>query len=312
MEAARFSNFITPESDPKGIRHAEKGKNSISILVIGHNEPKGQETLDGKVTKVVLETYMRRPSLKEEALKKLTEFAHDAICVQQAPGYQAECAMGILLTQGDKFRWLCTGDVRIFHFVNGQVMEANKGNAPRLGSGKTREMPEVLSETDLQQGENSFLICSESFVRYVKEQEIENALAMSDNAEEWMRTLRDMYEDRCADEPYALMTLFVPQKRKRLPKKAMIAIIIAAVVLIAGVFFALGAARRRNGPGPGRPPMEQGGPGTEPTQPPEPQRPPEGEGGQPGEQPTRPPKPTEPPAPEQPEGPENAEGSQNS
>ncbi len=311
MEAATYSNYLTPDRDPQGLGTNEKGKNSIAVLTLGFNEPKGQESLGGKVTKVVMDSYMRRPSLREEALKKMTEFAHDAICVQQAPGYQAECATGILMTQGDKFRWICTGEIRIFHFVNGQIMETNRGNAARLGSGKTREMPEVLAETDLKQGENSFLICSGSLTQYVKEHEIENALAMSENAEEWLRTLKNLYEDRCQDEPFALMTIFMPQKRKRLPKKAVIAIVIAAVLVLAGVFFALGAARRRNGPGPDRPPMEQGAPGVEPTQPPEPERPPEGQdGGQPGVRPTQPPKPTQPPAPQPPDAPENAEGSQ--
>ena len=305
MDTARYSNYLSPDYDPPGIRSESKGKNGVGILAIGYNEPKGQESLGGKVTRVVIEHYMRRPTLKEEGLQKITEFAHDAICVQQAPGYQAECALGILMTQGDQFRWIVAGDVRIMHFLNGQLMTENKGNAPRLGSGKTKEMPEVLEATSLQKGENSFLICSESFVQYVREAEIENALSMAENAEEWLRILKDLYEDRCRDgEPFALMTVFMPQKRKWLSRKAVIAIIIAAVVLCAGIFVAMGAMRRKNGPGPGqRPPqMEQGGPGMEPTQPPEPEAPPEGQGGgAPGEQPTRPPKPTQPPAPEQPE-----------
>ena len=316
MDTARFSNFIAPDSDPKEVRYDGKGKNSVGIIALGFNEPKGQEALGGKVTRVVLENYLRRPSLKEEALKKLTEFAHDATCVQQAPGYQAECAMGLLLTQGNQFRWVVTGDVRIFHFVNGQIMETNRGTSPRLGSGKTREMPEVLAETGFRQGENSFLLCSGSFTRYVSDQEIENALSLSDNAEEWLRTLREMYESRCEDEPYALMTVFMPEKRRRLPKKAVIAIIVALVVLAVGAFFALGAARRRDQRGPGgpgneptRPPMEQGGPGMEPTRPPRPERPPQGQGeGEPGEEPTEPPKPTEPPQPEKPADPGAPEG----
>lgn len=311
MDAARYSNFISPDLDPQEAKYAGKGKNSIGVLAIGFNEPKGQESLGGKVTRVILENYLRRPSLKEEALKKLTEFAHDAICVQQSPEYQAECALAVLLTQGNEFRWITTGDVRIFHFVNGQIMETNRGDAPRLGSGKTREMPEVLGITGFQQGENSFLLCSGSFAKYVNEQEIENALSLSDNAEEWLRTLRDLYESRCESEPYALMTVFMPQKRKRLPKKAVIAIIVAVVVLAVGAFFAFGAARRKDRPGPGeqptRPPMDQGAPGQEPTKPPRPENP-DGQGGEPGQEPTQPPKPTQPPAPEQPEEPESPDG----
>ena len=303
MDTARFSSFISPDYDPQGIKSESKGKNAVSVFAIGHNEPKGQESLGGKVARVVIEHYLRRPTLREEGLQKITEFAHDVICARQAPGYQAECDLGILMNQGDQFRWIVAGDVRIMHFLNGQLMAENNGEAARLGDGRTKEKPEVLEATDLGKGENSFLICSGSFVRYVREQEIEDALSAAENAEEWLRLLKERYEDKCGDgEPFALMTIFMPQKRKRLSRKAVIAIIVAAVVLCAGVFFALGAARRRNGPGPEqRPPMQQGGPGMEPTQPPEPQAPPEGQGGgRPGEQPTRPPKPTQPPAPEDP------------
>lgn len=313
MEIAKYSSFVPSDAEHQNIQCVTKGKNSIAVLAVGYNEPKGQETLATKVTRVLVEHYMRRPSLKEEALQKITEFAHDAICVQQAPGYQAECAMGVLMAQGDQFRWITTGDTRIFHFVNGQVMESNSGTSPRLGNGREKEMPEVLPATEFKKGENSFLLCSASFTKYVREDEIENALSLSESPEEWLRTLRNLYEDRSQGEPYALLTVFMPEKRKRLSKKAVIAIIVALVVLVVGGFLALGAMRRKNGPqgpgGPGteptRPPMEQSGPGAEPTRPPKPERPPEGQEGQePGEEPTQPPQPTQPPEPDAPEQPQ--------
>ena len=313
MNTASFSNYLTTDYDPKHAVSAAKGKNAIAVLAIGQNEPKGQENTGNKVAKVVLENYMRRPSLREEALQKLTEFAHDAVCVQQAPGYPVECSVGMLLTQGSQFRWVCTGDVRILHFVNGQMMESSNGSSAKLGSGQSKEMPEVLPVTEFQKGENSFLLCSESFLRYVQPREIEDTLSLADNPGDWLRALKDLYEDRCADEPFALMTVFMPEKRKRMPKKAVIAIIITLVVL-AVAFFVLGATRRRQGPGgPGRPggpggpgqqQMQPGAPGMEPTEPPAPS---EGQGGNPGERPTQPPKPTEPPAPEAP-GAEGADG----
>ena len=297
METGRFSSFPPAEADPKNVRSDARGKNAVGVLAIGFNEPKDQESVGGKVTKVILENYLRRPSLKEEALQKLTEFAHDAICVQQAPNYPVECAMGVLMIQDNRFRWITTGDVRIYHFVNGQIMETNEGTAKRLGGGHEQTMPEVLPATEFRKGENSFLICSGSFARAVREEEIENALSIADNAEDWLRVLKNLYEDRCADEPFALMTIFMPEKRKRMSKKAII-IIIVVVVLVVG-FVVAGFFRRgpggQGGPGgPGGPGQtQQGGPGMEPTEPP---APPEG-AGEGGERPTKPPQPTQPPEP---------------
>lgn len=293
METARFSNFFPADADPKNVRSDARGKNAVGVLAIGYNEPKDQESVGGKVTKVVLENYMRRPSLKEEALKKLTEFAHDAICVQQAPNYPVECAMGVLMIQDNRFRWITTGDVRIYHFVNGQIMEENEGTAQRLGSGHEQTMPEVLPATEFRKGENSFLVCSGSFARVVREEEIENALSAADSAEDWLRALKDLYEDRCADEPFALMTIFMPEKRERMSKKTLIIIIIVVVVIAAGVIIAGFLRKPPQGPGgPGGPGQtQQGGPGMEPTEPP---APPEGSGEM-GERPTKPPQPTQPP-----------------
>lgn len=328
MDSARFSNFTGPDFDPQNIRTVSKGSNGIAVMALAYNEPKGKENLGRKVFDVVAQHYMRRPSLKDESLQKITEFAHDAICVQQAPGYEAECDTVLLMTQGSKFRWVCTGGARIFYFVNGQVMDSSDGKSPRLGSGREKEMPEGITETEFTKGENSFLMASENFWRVVSEAEMENALTSSENAEEWLDALKALYEDRSA-EPYALMTIFMPQKRKRLPKKAVIAIIIAAVLLIgAAVFFAMGA-RKRGQEGGNRPPKQEQGepgqPGQKPTKPPkgegmegeEPTEPPApgqggpgqgGEGG-PGQKPTKPPmdegmeegeEPTEPPAPSEP------------
>ena len=324
MDIARYSNFITPDFDPENIKGQSKGSNSIAVMALAYNEPKGQEGLGKKVADVVLEHFVRRPTLKDEGLQKITEFAHDAICVQQSPGYAAECDLAIVMTQGSKFRWINAGGARVYYFLNGQIMEKTEGKTPRLGNGAEKEMPEGIAETEFQKGENSFLLCSESFAAVVSEADMENALASADSAEDWLKALKALYEDR-AGEPFALMTVFMPQKRKRLSKKAWIAIIVAAVLVIGAiVFFAMGAGRRRQpggpGEGPGQPGMEQqGGPGQKPTRPPkgegmegeeptEPPAPGQGPGaeGGPGQKPTKPPKdenaeegeePTEPPAP---------------
>ena len=113
MECARYSNYLNQGFDPDNVRCETKGSNSIAVMALTYNEPKGREGLGRKVTEVVLQHYMRRPSLKEIGLQKMTEFAHDAVCVEQSPGYAAECDLAVLMTQGNKFRWVCTGGSRI-------------------------------------------------------------------------------------------------------------------------------------------------------------------------------------------------------
>ena len=95
-------------------------------------------------------------------------------------------------------------------------------------------------------------------MRYVSIEEIENALAMADTPQDWVSTLRALYESRSGQEPCSLMTVFVPSRKKRALKKPVV-IGIVILILAAAVFFGLGAMRRR-GPrpegGPERPPLQ--------------------------------------------------------
>ncbi len=317
MSTAQFSNYIRPDYDPESIRFAGKGKNSVYALALTSNEPRSRESVAGKITKVIIDSYLRRPALKDEALMKMTEFAHNAICVEQTPKFPVGGSLAVLMTQGNRFRWLCAGDVRIFHLVNGQIINSNKGTSPELGSSNAKDMPpEGLPEQVFSQNENSFLLCSGSFTRYVTPGDIEETLSLSETAEDWMRALKDLYEDRCNGEPFSIMTVFIPSPKKR-PSKTVVLVTAVLIILAAAVFFTFGAIRRRNSrpdpsqAGPGQPGTESAQP-VKPTPPPEPTEPPEPSEpmpgyGQPGVKPTKPPKPTPPPEPTPPDGPEDSE-----
>ncbi len=337
MSTAQFSNYYSPDYEPDSIRSATKGKNSVYAMAVASNEPRNQEGIAGKVSGIVFDSYLRRPSLRDEALMKMTEFAHNAVCAVQTPNYPVECSLAVLMTQGNHFRWLCAGDVRIFHLVNGQIVNSNKGVSPGLGGHESRDQPpESLEEQTFGKDENSFLLCSGSFTRYVSKNEIEETLAASETADDWMQALKNLYEDRCNGEPFSIMTVFIPLPKKR-PAKAFV-IAAVAVLLIAALFFGLGAFRRKNmrpepsQAGPGQPgisdtqpgqPEQTGQPGetgqptqpappsqppSQPTPPPEPTEPPEPSApmpgfGQPGIKPSKPPKPTPPPEPTPPSAP---------
>ena len=272
-ETARYSSFGESSFDPGHVKSAEKGKNCICVLADGRNEPTGNEPVGSKVTRIMVENYLRRPSLRDEAVEKITDFANNGVLIKQTPTYRVECSAAALMLQKDSFRWLRAGAVRLYHFVDGQLVTAS-GEAPTtpLGGGSALRT-DVLPATHLGQGENSFLICSEGFARYVRESEMENALSAADSAEQWLRMLKDLYEDRAGGEPYSLMTVFVPSKRRRLMKKPVV-IILVLLVLALAVFFGMGALRRGKGPqgGPGGPGGGPGGPNA-PTMPPEPTMP---------------------------------------
>ena len=270
-ETSRYSSYLESSFDPGHVKSVEKGKNCICVLADGRNESRDSEPIGSKVTRIIVENYIRKPSLRDEALDKISEFANSGVLIKQTPTYHVECSIGMLMVQKDKFRWLRCGDVNLYHFVDGQlVLSTVDGNSTPLGTVGDLRM-DTIDATELGKGENSFLICSTSFAEHIRTTEMENALSAADSADQWLRMLKDLYEDRANGEAYSIMTIFVPSKRRRLMKKpVMIALIVILIAAI--VFFGLGALRRSKEQ---RPMGGPGGPGApqEPTQPPEPSHP---------------------------------------
>lgn len=272
-ETARYSSLYESSFDPGHVKSAERGKNFVCVLADGINEPRGKVSVGSKVTRIIIENYLRRPSLRDEAISKILEFADNGVMITQTPAYRVQCATAALMISKNCFRWIQTGQVSLFHFVDGQVVHASDMDAhPPIGAGETTG--DVASAVyTLGEGENSFLVCSDSFAKYVHPGEMEKALSAADSAEQWLAMMKGLYEDRSQGEPYSIMTVFVPSKRRRFMKKGIV-IALVALLLVAAVFFGLGAMRRgQGGPGPG-PGMggPQDGPNA-PTHPPEPTRP---------------------------------------
>ena len=262
FESARYSSFPDTGTDPGHVKIAEKGKNCVCVLADGAGELKGNEQVGSKVTRVVIENYLRRPSLKDEAMEKILEFASSGVLVRQTPGSRVECNAAMLFVSGGSFRWVRAGAVYLMHFVDGQLLHAaGRSESAPLGA-MGAEKAEMLSSTDLGQGENSFLLCSASLVKYVTTEEIESALSMADTPADWLNTLRSLFESRSAGETLSLMTIFAPSRRKRRMKKPVV-IGLIVVILAAAIFFGMGALRRRGpgGPGgsPGNPPQPPAG-----------------------------------------------------
>ena len=269
VKFAKLSNHAENFSNPKNSVFEMKGQKGLCCLVEGQNLPKeDNERTVAKITKILVESYMKRPSLTKEAMDAIFELCNNGMMVNQSPQYPAAAYVGAVFFLKDKFVCAVMGDVVIFHFVDGiltNVFTQDDGESRFLGNPRYVG-PKVSDVQSFPKGDNTFLICSGKFASSFSEQDIEYSLSRATHTtvkgkknitevkcESWLRNLWDNIDNMNDDEEYSAIALNLPAKKKS--KKLIIIIIaIAAALLIA--FGVLTMTRMRQ-----RPPQPQDGMG---------------------------------------------------
>lgn len=299
INVSKISNYT---QNPDNSVFEMKGQKGIGCLVEGYNTPKdGGYSPESKVTRILVESFMKRPAVSYEAMSAIFERANNGLMVTQSPQYPSYASASAVFFVKNNFVYATAGDNVIFHFVNGRITDVfcnDPGEEPQYLGVPGYTAPKVSEQVPFSKGSHTFLICSRSFADALNEDILEGALAANTfvsqkgkqtiadvKCDRWLRELSDNIHDfNNPSSSYSAIAFSMPPKTKS--KLLLIIIIIALAVLIGVGFFIAGGARKRAmGPGPGQGQEEMLGPnGERPPSPPE--------GANPGEQPeppTRPP-----------------------
>lgn len=224
-----------------------------------------------KPTKIVLESYLKRPSLNDQAMEGIMNVLKDGMLVEQSYHYRTEAEVGVVFFKGDHFRIAQAGNVVVLHFVNGMLVNPEvlkESDRPNIGSADY-EQAEFSDAEEFSHGENTFLLCNKEFAVALGEEAIEDALIRSSftidekrgitsyDCNRWLKALRDIFEESNMGKDFTAIAFSIPEKRRR-PGNSIILIVIIVIAVILIIFFALGAMRRGKGAPPG------GGPGQGP------------------------------------------------
>lgn len=142
----------------------------------------------GRIVRIFIDHYMKRPSLRDEALMYIT---HQCGSTLYAPSDIAPfllCDMAALLFLEDQARFFVSGGSRVRHFVDGELVRSSRPGQPLLGSTRNY-VPALEDPFPLQEGENAFLLSSPKLDELVSEDEIREALLGSVDAEGWLGKL---------------------------------------------------------------------------------------------------------------------------
>ena len=240
-----------------------KGGRGVCSLVDSRNTPKTEEvSLAGKVNKIIVESYMKRPSLKEDAIKTLYRFVNNGVLVSQSPMYPCSASVSTILLLKNKYAFATAGDNVIFHFVNGilnEVFECNTDSSAVCVGTQNFMEPTISELHTFSQGENTFLMCTKNFADVLDEDILEETLAKATHTkiihnqevneikcDRWLKMLSEYAHDISKEESYSAIALTVPEKRKK-PK--WVAVLIAVILALIIGFFGFGAlGKMRGGP----------------------------------------------------------------
>ena len=233
----------TPMDSCDNVRSECRGSHNIFVLTNGKNEPKGNRKISSKLSKVFVESYLKRPALKQIAFEKLAELANSAVISAQSPNYRIQCEYLFLALRGNKIRYSRNGDVTLLHFADGELISKTENN-PALPLGTALDVEAEIYDTEVLDNRCHFLVgFTDAFRERVSLQSVERCVRGADSAQDLLNSLMQVYSDKGGDENVSVFTLHLPPRKK----KALLVLLIPIVIAI--LFFVVGALGRM------RPPM---------------------------------------------------------
>lgn len=192
----------------------EPGKGCLAVVADGLGGHGGGAEASQVALQTVLELFAKTAVSMPQELLPWFEAANQAVCAMQTPKCRMKTTMVMLHIRDDMAMWAHVGDSRLYHFVNGRLVEQTVDHSVsqmavfrgeitlreirghedrnRLTSaiGKQGVVNAELSERVSLAGLNhAFLLCSDGFWEYVYEEEMEECLNSSRTAREWMEKM---------------------------------------------------------------------------------------------------------------------------
>lgn len=192
---------------------AMKGQRMIIATTTEYGTDEDTE-MGSRVTRSVFDNYMRRPSLKDQAIHTIASMANNDQLMMGSgeDGPLLYDAAFIFMDRGQA-RFLISGRAAAYCFEDGHLTHrSDPAEASIIGNGAAY-VPRLEEAFELKKGKLAFLAASRSLAA-VPDGEIERALLAADSPETWMDGLRALVG---ADRQFCAVTVFPPPSKPALP-----------------------------------------------------------------------------------------------
>lgn len=113
-----------------------------------------------KALEIGADSFIRRPSLCDEAMDTISTFINEGIYIFQEADKRFLCSTAILYVFRGRARWVVSGNAGICHFRNGKLINRTEGSSIPLFGERVRWNADTEPEFDVSEGENAFLLYS--------------------------------------------------------------------------------------------------------------------------------------------------------
>ncbi len=238
-----FSQY-TPLACFDNIKCEQRGKHNVFVLANGMQEPKEKRIIASKICRVMIESFLKRPSLKDVAFEKIVEMANSAVLSAQTPNFRIQCEYLMLCLCGNKAKWIRNGDVTLLHFADGELVSRTE-KAPQSALGEELNVEAEIYETETLGKEDHYLI---AFTGNLEEKlsvsTIAKHVSNAESASGLQSMLLRQYASNGGEDNISMFTLHLPPRKKSI-WSILLAVLVAALI----IFFVIGALGRM------RPPM---------------------------------------------------------
>lgn len=163
-----------------------------------------------KILTVMAESFLRRPSLCDNAANTLISFANKSVFALQEPYKTFLADAAVLFIHKGRARFVLSGNSRVYCLCDGKtgVMSGKRDYA--LFGKSLRYKEEIPLEFPLSGGTNAFaVVCGTGNVDFDAEQ-LESSFAGISRAEEWAEML---CKTRSESDRLSIMTVILPKRR---------------------------------------------------------------------------------------------------
>lgn len=234
----------TPLDSFDNIKCEQRGNHNVFLLANGLHEPKEKRTIASKVCRVMIETFLKRPSLNELAFHKIVEMANNAVLASQTPNFRIQCEYLMLCLCKNKAKWARNGDVTLLHFADGELVSRTEKD-PQAALGEELNAEAEIYETETLGKEDHYLIAfTGNLEKKVSVDAIAKHVRNADSAAGLQSMLLRQYASNGGEDNISVFTLHLPPRKKSVWTILLVTLLVALVI-----FFVVGALGRM------RPPM---------------------------------------------------------
>lgn len=162
-----------------------------------------------RAVNVSTNSFVQRPSMRDEAVEAITGFVNEGIYGMQAPGKTVFCSTAALYIFRKQARWAVSGNAKIYYFSDGKLQSVSAGNEDVILGKRLNLHCKYEPPFELQKGSNSFLIISAADKIDPDISVLERELASSSDAAEWVEKISsELKKQRCT-----ALAVILPKKK---------------------------------------------------------------------------------------------------